>query len=96
MRNSIFRFPIVPLALVFPMAALAPVSYTHLDVYKRQVGAFNPDLTDVRIEQKSRDGARRVHGPLKRFIQFAARHIVGGKERHADGVQACLHRDALR
>jgi hypothetical protein len=26
MRNSIFRFPIVPLALVFPMAALAQLS----------------------------------------------------------------------
>ena len=59
------------------------------------VGAFNPDLADVRIEQKSRDGAGRVHGPLKRPVQFAARHIVGGEECHADGVQAGLHRDAL-
>ena len=48
----------------------------------------------MRIEQKSRDGARRVHGPLKRLVQFAARHVVGGEERHADRVQAGLDRDA--
>ncbi len=60
------------------------------------VGPFNPDLADVRIEQKSRDGARRVHGSLKRFVQLAARHVVGREERHADRVQARLDRDAWR
>ena len=61
----------------------------------RIIWAFNPDLADVRVEQKSGNRAGGVHGPLERLIQFAARHIVGGKKRHADGVQARFHRDAF-
>ena len=58
------------------------------------VRPFDPHLADVRIEQEARDRARRVHRPLERLVQLAARHVVGREERHADRVQARLDRNA--
>ena len=57
------------------------------------VRSFNPDLSDVGIEKKSRNRSRRVHGSLKRPVQFAAGHVIRREERHADGVQSRLDRD---
>ena len=59
------------------------------------VRTFNPDLTDMRIEEKPRYRARRIHGALKRPVELATRYVVGGKERHADGVEAGRNRDPL-
>src|SRR3989442_14735502 len=54
----------------------------------RIVGSFNDYLAYMRIEQKSRDLAWRVHGSHEGLVQLGAGHIVGRNERYTDRVKA--------
>ena len=61
----------------------APVSYTHLDVYKRQnlifdaVVPFGFRLTDQEVEQKIRSAVRALDGALGSGARSPKNHLPG-------------------
>ena len=53
-----------PADIAFIIICTGPVSYTHLDVYKRQVWAGLVGLRTLQIKQKERLDGLAVHGEL--------------------------------
>ena len=56
MVNCIFSFVALLLVMIFTGAPFHPVSYTHLDVYKRQVSLYRRKIGVPQFQQRTADG----------------------------------------